>query len=86
MATKTSVSNLQVSQQRDFKGLSETNNIAKAFLKAPEKVGAIMAYAFGYKHDNVINMLTGGLKNTEYISSSEYEWNLSRYRLLQLVH
>ena len=76
MATKTNVSQLQVTQQRDFKGLSETNNIAKAFLKAPEKVGSIMAYAFGRKHDNVINLLTGGLKNTEYINSSEYEWNL----------
>lgn len=76
MATQTQVSKLQVRAQNDFKGLSETNNIAKAFLKAPEKVGAIMAYAFGYKSDNVINLLTGGLKNTEYINGSEYEWDL----------
>jgi len=76
MASKTQVSPLQVYQSRSFSGLSESNHLSNAYLTEPEKVGSILAYAFGIQEDNVLSLLTGGIGNTQYVNSREYEWDL----------
>jgi hypothetical protein len=73
---KTQISPLQIYQSRDFAGLVETNHISQAYLSEPEKVGSILAYAFGIQENNVISLLTGGLGNTQYVTNREYEWNV----------
>jgi hypothetical protein len=70
------LSPLQLYTTRNFNGLTEQNHLSNAFLTEPEKVGAIMAYAFGFAHDNVLSLLTGGIGNTMEISNREYQWSL----------
>jgi hypothetical protein len=70
------LSPLQLYTTRNFNGLTEQNHLSNAFLTEPEKVGAIMAYAFGFAHDNVLSLLTGGIGNTMEISNREYQWAL----------
>lgn len=76
MASKTQVSPLQVYQTRDFTGLVEANHLSNAYLTEPEKVGSVLAYAFGIQENNVLSLLTGGLGNTLYVTNREYEWDL----------
>lgn len=76
MASKTQVSPLQIYQSRSFSGLTESNHLSNAYLTEPEKVGSILAYAFGIQEDNVLSLLTGGIGNTLYVSNREYEWDL----------
>ncbi len=73
---KQSISPLQVLQTRDFKGLTEYNHLVNAYLAEPEKVGSILAYAFGKQENNVLTLLTGGIGNTLTVNSKEYEWDL----------
>lgn len=75
---KGQVSPIQVYPMTNFKGegLEETNNLANAYLLQPEKLGSVLAYAFGYQENNVLNLLTGGIGNTKVISQKEYEWDL----------
>ncbi len=70
------ISPLTVKQSMDFKGLSEYNHLVNAYLAEPEKVGSILAYAFGKQDNNVLTLLTGGVGNTKVINSKEYEWDL----------
>jgi hypothetical protein len=70
------ISPLQLYTTRNFTGLTEQNHLSNAFLTEPEKVGAIMAYAFGLQNDNVLSLLTGGIGNTMEISNREYQWGL----------
>jgi hypothetical protein len=76
MASTTKVSPLQVYQSRDFSGLTETNHLSNAYLTEPEKVGSVLAYAFGIQDNNVLSLLTGGIGNTQYVTDREYEWML----------
>lgn len=76
MASKTQVSPLQVYQTRDFNGLVEANHLSNAYLTEPEKIGSVLAYAFGIQENNVLTLLTGGIGNTLYVSNREYEWDL----------
>jgi len=76
MASTTKVSPLQVYQSRDFSGLTETNHLSNAYLTEPEKVGSVLAYAFGIQDNNVLSLLTGGIGNTLYVTDREYEWML----------
>lgn len=76
MTSKTRVSPLQVYESRDFSGLTETNHLSNAYLTEPEKVGSVLAYAFGVQEDNVLSLLTGGIGNTLYVNNREYEWDL----------
>jgi hypothetical protein len=74
---KQQISPLQIYSSRDFTGLVESNHLANAYLTAPDKVGSILSYAHGYKAgDNVLSLLTGGLKNTQTINGREYTWDL----------
>lgn len=72
----TKVSPLQVYQTRDFSGLIEENHLSNAYLTEPEKVGSVLAYAFGMQENNVLSLLTGGIGNTLYVNNREYEWDL----------
>lgn len=76
MANKTQVSPLQVYQTRDFSGLTESNNLSNAYLTEPEKIGSVLAYAFGIQENNVLSLLTGGIGNTLTVTNREYEWDL----------
>lgn len=73
---KTQVSPLQIYQSRDFSGLTEMNHLNNAYLTEPEKVGSVLAYAFGIQENNVISLLTGGIGNTLTVTNREYEWDL----------
>ena len=57
--TKTQVSPLQIYSTRNFTGLTESNHLANAYLTRPEQVGSMLAYAYGYQEDNVLNSLNG---------------------------
>jgi len=70
------ISPLVVKQTRDFSGLQETNNLVNAYLTEPEKVGSILAYAFGKQENNVLSLLTGGIGNTLTVNNKEYQWDL----------
>jgi hypothetical protein len=74
--SKTQVSPLQVYQTRDFNGLTETNHLSNAYLIEPEKVGSVLAYAFGTQENNVLTLLTGGIGQVMYVNNREYEWHL----------
>jgi len=76
MSSKTQVSPLQVYQTRNFNGLSETNHLSNAYLTEPEKIGSVLAYAFGIQENNVLSLLTGGIGNTLTVNNREYEWDL----------
>lgn len=76
MASKTQVSPLQVYQSRDFAGLTEANHLSNAYLTEPEKIGSVLAYAFGIQENNVLSLLTGGIGNTLTVTNREYEWDL----------
>ena len=76
MASTTRVSPLQVYPTRDFNGLTEANHLSNAYLTEPEKVGSVLAYAFGIQENNVLSLLTGGIGNTKYVTNREYEWDL----------
>lgn len=76
MASTTRVSPLQVYPSRDFNGLTESNHLSNAYLTEPEKVGSVLAYAFGIQDNNVLSLLTGGMGNTLYVNNREYEWDL----------
>jgi hypothetical protein len=67
---------LQVYSSRDFSGLHETNHLSTAYLTEPEKIGSVLAFAFGIQENNVLSLLTGGIGNTLYITNREYEWSL----------
>lgn len=73
---KTQVSPLQIYQTRDFSGLEHSNHLSNAYLTEPEKVGSVLAYAFGIQENNVLSLLTGGIGNTLTVSDREYEWDL----------
>lgn len=74
--SKSQVSPIQIYQTRTFKGLHEANHLSNAYLTEPEKVGSIMAYAYGLQENNVISLLTGGIGNVLYVNNKEYEWDL----------
>lgn len=76
MASTTKVSPLQVYETRDFRGLTEATHLSNAYLTEPEKLGSVLAYAFGVQEDNVLSLLTGGIGNTRYVTNREYEWDL----------
>ena len=76
MASTGKVSPLQVYPSKDFNGLTESNHLSNAYLTEPEKVGSVLAYAFGTQEDNVITLLTGGIGNTYTVNNREYEWEL----------
>ena len=73
---KTQVSPLQIYQSRDFSGLTLSTHLSNAYLTEPEKVGSILAYAFGVQENNVLSLLTGGIGNTLTVGNREYEWDL----------
>jgi len=77
MSSKTQVSPLQVYQTRDINAsFTEANHLSNAYLTEPEKVGSILAYAFGTQENNVLSLLTGGIGNTLTVTNREYEWDL----------
>jgi hypothetical protein len=76
MASTGKVSPLQVYPSKDFTGLTESTHLSNAYLTEPEKVGSVLAYAFGIQEDNVITLLTGGIGNTLSVTNREFEWEL----------
>lgn len=67
---------MQITQTRDFSGLTESNHLSNAYLTEPEKIGSVLAYAFGKSDDNVISLLTGGIRQTRFVNNREYTWDL----------
>ena len=73
---KQKFSPIQVKKTMNFNGLTESNHLSKAYLTEPEKVGSVLAYAFGYQENNVLTLLTGGIGQTLYVTNREFEWDL----------
>jgi hypothetical protein len=73
-----SVSQLQLYKTRSFTGLSESNHLSNAFLTEPHQLGMFFSYEFGYRYNNILNLITGGIGNTKTIESDnrEYNWML----------
>jgi len=77
MATfKEDISPLQLYTTRDFSGLTTTNQLANAYLTEPVKMDGVLAYAFGMTGSNVLNLLTGGIGNTRFITNRQYKWDV----------
>lgn len=70
------VSPLQLYRTRSFTGLSESNHLSNAFLTEPHQMGMLMAYEFGYRYNNILSLITGGIGNTMTVDNREYNWML----------
>lgn len=71
------ISPLQLTPLRKLPvGMTESTHLSQFYLTEPEKMDAVLSYAFGTQNENVLSMLTGGLGNTKFISNREYEWDL----------
>lgn len=71
------ISPLQLTKLRKLPtGMTESSHLSQAWLTEPEKMDAVLAYAFGTQNENVLSMLTGGLGNTKFINNREYTWEL----------
>lgn len=71
------VNNLQLYRGQKFDGLVDSNKLSTAFLTEPETVNKVMNFVFGYKYNNPLSMLTGGIGKTQYINNSEFRWFLA---------
>lgn len=79
MAFNSKISNLQLyTAPANITGLMESNKLYNAFLVEPEKMQAVMARAFGQANgqEDVLDMLTTGAMQTEYVSTASYRWPL----------
>ena len=71
------VSPLQLHKLRALpSGMTESDHLSAAYLTEPEKMDAVLAYAFGTQNETVLSMLTGGIGNTRFVSNREYTWEL----------
>jgi hypothetical protein len=71
------VSPLQLHKLRALpSGMTESDHLSQAYLTEPEKMDAVLAYAFGTQNETVLSMLTGGIGNTRFVSNREYTWDL----------
>jgi hypothetical protein len=71
------VSPLQLHKLRALPaGMTESDHLSQAYLTEPEKMDAVLAYAFGTQNETVLSMLTGGIGNTRFVSNREYTWDL----------
>jgi hypothetical protein len=73
------ISNLQLyTAPANITGLMESNKLYNAFLVEPEKMQAVMARAFGQANgqEDVLDMLTTGAMQTEYVEVPVYRWPL----------
>lgn len=71
------VSPLQLHKLRALPaGMTESDHLSQAYLTEPEKMDAVLAYAFGTQNETVLSMLTGGIGNTRFVTNREYTWDL----------
>jgi len=55
------VSPLQLHKLRALpSGMTESDHLSQAYLTEPERMDAVLAYAFGTQNETVLSMLTGG--------------------------
>lgn len=74
---QTDVSPLQLHKLRALpSGMTESDHLSQAYLTEPEKMDAVLAYAFGTQNETVLSMLTGGIGNTRFVNNREYTWDL----------
>lgn len=74
---QTDVSPLQLHKLRALPaGMTESDHLSAAYLTEPERMDAVLAYAFGTQNETVLSMLTGGIGNTRFVSNREYTWDL----------
>jgi hypothetical protein len=70
------VNGLQLYQGKKFAGLTDSNQLANAFLTEPEMVNNTLSFVFGWKYKNPLSMFTGGLGRTKILSNRQYQWKL----------
>lgn len=71
------VSPLQLHKLRALpSGMTESDHLSQAYLTEPERMDAVLAYAFGTQNETVLSMLTGGIGNTRFVTNREYTWDL----------
>lgn len=71
------VSPLQVYKApKSWSGMIDTVRLQDALQTEPHKMGLFMAYHFGYTYNNILNLLTGGIGQTQVVESSTYDWDL----------
>jgi hypothetical protein len=56
--------------------MTESDHLSMAYLTEPEKMDAVLAFAFGTQNETVLSMLTGGIGNTRFVNNREYTWEL----------
>lgn len=71
------LSPLQIFRAKSGYVSSEMSTIANMFAVEPEKMESIISQATGmYSEKNVLDIMTSGLGNVEYIDGDEYQWGV----------
>lgn len=81
MATSQSaISNLVIGRGRRFADLVDSNSLSNALAREPHRISEIISFTFGTtnvaNYKTTLDLITGGIGNTELIDSSVYEWSL----------
>lgn len=71
------INNLQLYRGQKFDGLIDSNKLSNAFYTEPETVNKVVNWVFGYKYNNPLSLLTGGIGKTQYIGNREFRWFLA---------
>lgn len=77
--TSAKISPLQLYRYRELpNGMAESSQLAAAYLTEPEKLEGALAFAFGTGKESasVLQLMTGGIGQTRYVSNREYTWEL----------
>ena len=74
MSTKSRPLPLAVYNTRDFTGLHEMNHLSNAYLVEPEVMDTVLSWHFGFRHQNIVSLITGGLGNTHFVTNRQFEW------------
>lgn len=55
-------------------GLTKSSHLSRAFLTQPKVFGEVFQLGVGYQTKSILQMLTGGLGNTEVTDNGEFRW------------
>lgn len=80
MPSQSAIGNLVIGRGKRFADLVDENMLGNALLREPHKIPGIISFTFGTtdvtNYKTTLDLITGGLGQTEQIESSVYEWQL----------
>lgn len=79
MIASAKISPLQLYRYRSLpNGMVESSHLSQAYQTEPERMESALAFAFGDKNESasVLQLMTGGIGQTRFVSNREYTWEL----------